>query len=187
MVVRLATDRATVEQLAAAEREVEGRDGGAQLDGRHPGALGALERAGCVARTRERRRDERATCFPTGHRILRAGTYGGKCREPHTAQDGVRNLQRRSMNMNHRVGSCLGVAVSAVVLMLLLAPAPGYSQTEGMEKRGEARDTRQTGRDAARDAKDACKENDSRAECRQQKRDTKQDVREQARDGKNGD
>ena len=89
--------------------------------------------------------------------------------------------------MNHRVGSCLGIVVSAIAFTLLVAPAPGYSQTDGMEKRGEARDTKQTGRDAARDAKDDCKENDSRAECRQQKRDTKQDVRGQARDGKNGD
>ena len=89
--------------------------------------------------------------------------------------------------MNHRVGSRLGVAVSAVAFALLVAPAPGYSQTDGMEKRGEARDTKQAGREGARDAKADCKENDSRAECRQQKRDTKQDVREQARDGKKAD
>ena len=89
--------------------------------------------------------------------------------------------------MNNRVGSYLGVAVSAVAFALLVAPVPGYSQTEGMDQRGEARDTKQTGRDAARDAKEACKENDSRAECRQQKRDTKQDTREQARDVKKGD
>ena len=86
--------------------------------------------------------------------------------------------------MTHRTESRLAI-VSAVALALLVAPAPGYSQTDGMEKRGEARDTRQTGRDAARDAKDDCKENDSRAECRQQKRDTKQDTRQQAHDGKN--
>ena len=89
--------------------------------------------------------------------------------------------------MNNRVGSYLGAVVSAVAFALLIAPAPGYSQTEGIEKRGEARDTKQTGRDAARDAKEACKENDSRAECRQQKRDTKQDVRGQARDVKKGE
>ena len=88
--------------------------------------------------------------------------------------------------MNYRVASCLGIAVSAVAFALLVAPAPGFSQTEGMEKRGEARDTKQTGREAARDAKKACKEHDSRAECRKQKRDTKQDVREQSRDVKKG-
>jgi hypothetical protein len=99
------------------------------------------------------------------------------------SQDGARNFQQRSMQMNNRVGSYLGVAVSAVAFALLVA-SPGYSQTENMEQRGEARDTRQTGRDAARDAKEACKENDSRAECRQEKRDTKQDVRGQARDVK---
>ena len=57
--------------------------------------------------------------------------------------------------MAHRTGSCLGI-VSAVALALLVAPAPGYSQTDGMEERGGARDTRQTGRDAARDAKQDC-------------------------------
>ena len=88
--------------------------------------------------------------------------------------------------MAHRTGSCLAI-VSAVALALLVAPAPGYSQTDGMEKRGDARDTKQTGRDAARDAKQDCKENDSRAECRQQKRDTKQDTRHQAHDAKKTD
>jgi hypothetical protein len=98
-------------------------------------------------------------------------------------------LQQRRMKMNRRTGSRLGVVVSALALALIAAPAPGYSQTEGMERRddrrddrGEARDTRQTGREAARDAKEACKEGDSRAECRQQKRDTKQDTRQDARD-----
>jgi hypothetical protein len=62
----------------------------------------------------------------------------------------------------------------------VLAAAPGHSAD-----RKEARDTRQEGRQEARDAKDACKEGDSsRAECRQDKRDTKQDTREEARDVK---
>ena len=88
--------------------------------------------------------------------------------------------------MAYRRRSCLRIA-SAVALALLVAPAPGYSQSDGMEKRGEARDTRQTGRDGARDAKQDCKDNDSRAECRQQKRDTKQNTRHQAHDAKKSD
>jgi hypothetical protein len=89
--------------------------------------------------------------------------------------------------MIQRQKSRLGVVLSALALALLVPAAPGYSQTDGMENRGDARDTRQTGRDGAREAKQDCKENDSRAECRQQKRDTKQDTREQARDGRQGD
>jgi hypothetical protein len=88
--------------------------------------------------------------------------------------------------MTQRTRSSLGV-ITAVALALLVTPGTGYSQTDGMKRRGDARDTRQKGRDAARDAKQDCKENDSRSECRQQKRGTKQDTREEARDIRQGD
>jgi hypothetical protein len=80
-----------------------------------------------------------------------------------------------------RVGVlALGLAVSGVIAL----PTAGYSQTQGMDQRQEVRDTKQTGREAARDAKDECLKGDekSRAECREQKRKMKQDVREDARD-----
>ncbi len=88
--------------------------------------------------------------------------------------------------MTQRRGQSVGIA-TAVALALLVTAAPGYSQTDGMERRGDARDTRQTGRGDAREAKQDCKENDSRSECRQQKRDSKQDTRHEAHDGKTAD
>ena len=83
--------------------------------------------------------------------------------------------------------------ISTVVLVgaaLLLAPAAGYSQTPGMERRqnrrqnrDDARATRQEGRHSARDAKQDCKDaGGNRIECRHQKREMKQDARGAARD-----
>lgn len=61
------------------------------------------------------------------------------------------------------------LATSSVVMTTVCA------QTNGMERRGDRRDTR----DEGRDAKAACKAGDekSRPECRQDKRDTKQEGR----------
>ena len=77
---------------------------------------------------------------------------------------------------------------------LLISPARGYSQTQGMERRqdrrqnrDDARGTRQEGRHDARDAKQECKDaGGNRIDCRQQKRETKQDARGEARDQKWG-
>jgi hypothetical protein len=71
--------------------------------------------------------------------------------------------------------------MSILTLAVGLALAgPGYAAD-----RKDARDTRQEGRDEARDTKDACKEGDSsRADCRQDKRDDKQENRDEARDVK---
>jgi hypothetical protein len=58
----------------------------------------------------------------------------------------------------------------AVAAGLLFASVPGYSDTQGKERREDRRDTR----DDARDAKDACKDaGGNRPECRQEKRDVK--------------
>jgi hypothetical protein len=95
---------------------------------------------------------------------------------------------KRMISLRMGAAATLGLAIALVV-------APGYSQTQGMERRddhredrGQARDTRQGGRDEARDLKEKCKEGDtSRAECRQLKRETKQDARGEARDTKTND
>jgi hypothetical protein len=83
---------------------------------------------------------------------------------------------------------CLATAIFALSVLaitagLQLTTAPAYG-TERAEDRRDARDTKQAGRDEAREQKAECKAADdkSRAECRQEKRDTKQDARESARD-----
>lgn len=99
-------------------------------------------------------------------------------------------FMQRSGKMNRRVGLRIGATILTLAVGLLVAPAPGYSDTQGNVRREDrrddrqgGRDTRQTGRQDARDVKDACKDTgDSRAECRQDKRDVKQDARGQARD-----
>jgi len=60
---------------------------------------------------------------------------------------------------------------------------PAYA-TDQSNQRQDARDTKQEGRNTARDTKQACKSGDekSRPECRQDKRNTKQDTRGTARD-----
>ena len=78
------------------------------------------------------------------------------------------------------------IASSLIITAGLLAIwAPSYSESmsERSGERQEARDTKQGGREVARDAKAACKEGDgSRPECRQGKREIKQESREKARD-----
>lgn len=79
--------------------------------------------------------------------------------------------------------SILPSRIGMIIVSLVcgaLAAAPAWSAD-----RPEARDTRQEGRQDARDTKDACKEGDSsRAECRQGKRDDKQEARDTAKDVK---
>lgn len=69
---------------------------------------------------------------------------------------------------------------------LLATSVPSYSEDMGerSNERQESRDTKQGGREKARDVKAACKEGDekSRPECRQDKREVKQKSRETARD-----
>jgi hypothetical protein len=75
--------------------------------------------------------------------------------------------------MTHRIRSLAIAAVLAVAGTSYVADA--VAQTQGSQRRGERRDTRQ----GSRDEKQACKAGDekSRPECRQDKRDTKQEGR----------
>jgi hypothetical protein len=91
--------------------------------------------------------------------------------------------------MNRTTGLRVVVLTLALAAGTLTVATPGYSQTQGSERRDDrqdSRDTKQTGRDDARDQKAECKKGDekTRAECRQDKRDTKQDTRDAARDVK---
>jgi hypothetical protein len=76
----------------------------------------------------------------------------------------------------------LSIGMSALVVALtgiLASPTDAYSQTAGMERRGDVRDTRQDGRQEGRAAKQECKASgEKRSECRQEKRNTKQDARD---------
>lgn len=88
------------------------------------------------------------------------------------------------MNHNARFNDLLASLI-AIGLMASYAssgyaePAPSQS-----EQRQAARDTRQIGRQEARQDKQACKDGDekSRSECRQDKRDAKMDARGAAKD-----
>jgi len=97
--------------------------------------------------------------------------------------------------MNRRVHRFAGGSIVLLVLAaLLISPAHGYSQTQGIERRqtrrenrDDARATRQAGRHAARDAKQDCKDaGGNRIDCRELKRETKQDARGAARNQKWG-
>ena len=81
------------------------------------------------------------------------------------------------------VATVFAVAVLVITAGLQWTLVPVYA-TERGEERKDARDTKQTGREEAREREGQCKAGDdkSRAECRQEKRDTKQEVRESARD-----
>jgi hypothetical protein len=75
------------------------------------------------------------------------------------------------------------VATLAIAASVQWVSVPAYA-TEQSQQRQEARDTKQTGRQDARQEKAECKAGDdkSRAECRQDKRDTKQESRDTARE-----
>ena len=95
-------------------------------------------------------------------------------------------MSRRNFDCVQPIG--LATTVFAVSVLVITAglqwtSVPAYA-TERAEDRRDARDTKQAGREEAREQKAACKAGDdkSRAECRQEKRDTKQDARESARD-----
>jgi len=80
----------------------------------------------------------------------------------------------------------LGLALAATGL--LIAPAPGFPQTPGMERRDDVRANRQTGRHAGRDVKQACRDaGGNPMECRHQKQATKQKAREKGRDIRTND
>ena len=92
----------------------------------------------------------------------------------------------RNFSWVQRIG--LGVTVFSMSVLVTTTglqwmSVPAYA-TERAKDRRDARDTRQEGRDEAREQKAACKAGDdkSRAECRHEKRDTKQESREDARD-----
>ena len=95
-------------------------------------------------------------------------------------------MSRRNFDCVQPIGLITTVfALSALLitagLQWTLGPA---NATERGEERKDARDTKQAGREEAKEQKAECKAGDdkSRAECRQDKRDTKQDARESARD-----
>ena len=95
-------------------------------------------------------------------------------------------MSRRNFDCVQPIGLVTTVfAVSALVIAagLQWTSVPAYA-TERGEERKDARDTKQTGREEAKEQKAECKAGDdkSRAECRQEKRDTKQEARESARD-----
>lgn len=95
-------------------------------------------------------------------------------------------MSRRNFDRVQPIGlvtTVFGVSALVITAGLQWMSVPAYA-TERAEDRRDARDTKQAGRDEAREQKAACKAGDdkSRAECRQEKRDTKQDAREDARD-----
>ena len=75
------------------------------------------------------------------------------------------------------------MGIVAIVASVQFVSVPAYATEQG-QQRQEARDTKQTGRQDAREQKAECKAGDdkSRAECRQDKRGTKQESRDTARD-----
>src|SRR5262249_56812608 len=92
------------------------------------------------------------------------GTRGGLLESgSHSAYRLLRSAgKEEAMRIDLRVG-VLGLALVAPAL--LIAPAPGYSQTPGMERRSDrrqdrndARATRQTGRETGRENKQACRD-----------------------------
>ena len=87
--------------------------------------------------------------------------------------------------MNNKKGFKDVVSSLIIAAGLLAMSAPSYSEsvTERSGERQQARNTRQSGRELARDTKAACKEGDkNRSECRQEKLNIKQKSRETARD-----
>ena len=87
------------------------------------------------------------------------------------------------MNNKKSFKDVVSSLIIAAGLLAMSAPSYSESMSDRSGDRQEARDTKQEGREQARDAKAACKEGDeSRAECRQEKRDVKQESRDTARD-----
>jgi len=70
------------------------------------------------------------------------------------------------------LGALAMVATAFPAIVIMTYPVSVQAQTNGMERRADRRDTRQT----SRDVKHACnaQSGNSRSECRQTKRDTKQ-------------
>ncbi len=70
------------------------------------------------------------------------------------------------------LGALAVAATIGAASVIIVYPLPADAQTQGMNRRGERRDTRQT----SRDVKHQCNatSGNSRSECRQAKRSTKQ-------------
>ena len=95
-------------------------------------------------------------------------------------------MTQRNFSWMHSMGMVATLFAFSVVLTgasLQWTLVSAYATERGKDRR-DARDTRQDGREEAREQKAACKAGDdkSRAECRHEKRDTKQESREDARD-----
>ena len=90
--------------------------------------------------------------------------------------------------MKKQAGLLFFVFAMVLVADDVVFPSTGYTETQGMERRqdrrvdrGDARDTKQTGRQEGREVKDDCLEGDqSRSDCRQEKREIKHDSRNEA-------
>ena len=78
----------------------------------------------------------------------------------------------RKTNIVNLLGALAMLLTSGVPVVLSTYPQAVYAQTQGINRRGERRDTRQ----GARSQKHACNAagGSSRSGCRQQKRNTKQ-------------
>jgi hypothetical protein len=102
--------------------------------------------------------------------------------EPAIAGVSLPRTEERNMHTTTR----FGIAVLTLALAVGSLTAPSYAQTQGADKRQDARDTKQDGRKDAREGKAECKkgEEKTRAECRQDKRDVKEDARDSARQQK---
>lgn len=75
------------------------------------------------------------------------------------------------MEIQKMLGALAALAIVGSTLAISSYPRAAHAQTNGMERRGERRDTRQH----SREVKHECKAGDkSNAECRQGKRDVKQ-------------
>ena len=89
--------------------------------------------------------------------------------------------------MNRQIVLRAGMLGIALVATGLMMPVSGHAQTRGMERRDNARETRQEGRHQGRDVKQACRDaGGNPMECRQAKRHTKQNARQKSRDVRMG-
>ena len=88
------------------------------------------------------------------------------------------------MTSKNGLNAFLSRLVIATGLLIGSAPSHAENPADRSGDRQDARDTRQIGRQNAREDKQDCKSHDNkgRPECRQDKRDAKQDARGAAKD-----